>query len=459
MPGVDYRALLDIGERIEQFRSKPWRDRFATARRIAAAVVGDAVEQLTKTLLCTLYAPAAIALRLLGIRFLTSPAMTTHFGHVAVDPALYVKAKALGMFPEHRSILVVSRRKVPNRFLLSLWESRLRVVSHPVTSMILTPFKWSRWTRLPIYMPEYRIETETGEILTHGPAVDEIERRYELIKPDTPLFTISDELSARGRAALGRLGVPEGAWVVAMHIRESGYHHTLLNPIHDSDPRSYLKAAEAIIGRGGWVIRIGDPSMTPLPEMEGLIDYAHSPERADWLDVFIMGSSRFLLGCSSGPHAVPALFGGPVAAANWVPMCQGPWGPRDLRIPKLHLAGTPPWPVTFERVLLSEMRDWSSHLSFRRAGVTWRDSTPEEVRDLAVEMMDRLDGVAEYDQRDHELQRRFSELVQRRISPSTFGTLSRVGRDFLRQHADLLLPETGTLFDEIPIVDSVGVGG
>ena len=128
----------------------------------------------------------------------------------------------------------------------------------------------------------------------------------------------------------------------------------------------------------------------------------------------------------------------PIAAPNWLSMCQGPLGQNDLRIPKLLVSGSPPAPLSFDRVLSCELlRDLQHPKRFRAAGAGRRDNTADEVRALAIEMMDRLDGVAEYEPADNKLQSRFLDLVLSRRTPSTFGTMSSVGRDFLRKHVDL----------------------
>ena len=254
-------------------------------------------------------------------------------------------------------------------------------------------------------------------------------------------MTLDDDVNDRGLLVLQSLGIPEGAWWVALHVREGSYHGVSGSP-RNADPLSYLDAARAVIDRGGYVVRIGDPGMTPLPPIDGLVDYAHSSVKSDWMDVFTIGRARFLLETDSGPGGVAWLFDVPVAGTNWVPICQGPLGRRDIRIPKLMITGSPPAAITFDNALGSDLlRDLHTPEGFQEAGVRWQDNTPDEIRSLAVEMMDRIDGVAEYDSRDEQLQDRFQKLILAQKTPQTLGTMSRVGRDFLRDHANLFVNE------------------
>ncbi|NJL57442.1 TIGR04372 family glycosyltransferase [bacterium] len=71
-------------------------------------------------------------------------------------------------------------------------------------------------------------------------------------------------------------------------------------------------------------------------------------------------------------------------------------------------------------------------------GVKLVDNTPEEINDLVLEMLDRLDGTFEYTEEDKSLHQQFSNLLS---SSSQFscGTNSRIGRNFLRKYKNLLL--------------------
>ena len=123
-----------------------------------------------------------------------------------------------------------------------------------------------------------------------------------------------------GKTALKKFGLPDDAWYVTLHIREGGYRTTKLGGDgehwRNSNPHTYQDAIDFIIHEGGWVFRMGDPSMTPLLDIPQLIDYAHHPLRSDWLDIFLAATSRFCIGTSSGFSRVASLFGVPTILSN-----------------------------------------------------------------------------------------------------------------------------------------------
>lgn len=119
-----------------------------------------------------------------------------------------------------------------------------------------------------------------------------------------------------GENILKKLGIPKDSWYVTLHIREPGYRGNEHNYTKNSDPFSYIKAIEYIVENGGYVFRMGDPSMTPMPSMKNLIDLANSDLRCSEMDVFLGATCKFCLGTDSGYIRVPQMFGVPVIMTN-----------------------------------------------------------------------------------------------------------------------------------------------
>lgn len=117
-------------------------------------------------------------------------------------------------------------------------------------------------------------------------------------------------------AALVARGVPREGWFVGLHVREANYR---FRPVVDvgraSDPQAYLPAIRRIIASGGTVVRIGDPSMTPLPALPGLIDLTRDPDIFP-LHAFAFSRARFNLTTDSGPTSLSCAFHVPALVTN-----------------------------------------------------------------------------------------------------------------------------------------------
>ena len=75
--------------------------------------------------------------------------------------------------------------------------------------------------------------------------------------------------------------------------------------------------------------------MPPLPNMDKVIDYAHSSLKSELMDLYLISECKFFIGISSGPYVVSNLLKKPVLSVNMTD-----WGAsmilkkNDLAIPK-----------------------------------------------------------------------------------------------------------------------------
>jgi len=255
-----------------------------------------------------------------------------------------------------------------------------------------------------------------------------------------PLWNLAHDDRRRGWECLQSLGIPADAWFVCVHCRERGYLQLNMHDYRDVNVENYILAMQAIVERGGWCIRMGDPTMTRLTRMEAVIDYCHSDVRSDWMDVFLCASCVFFLGSSSGLSSLSNIFGVPVASANAAPFSMVlHFRPGDIALPKLYWSEMSHRFITFEEVLGSPAGDFRHTDLFRQAGVSLIENSPEDVRDLALEMLDRIEGRVVYSEEDEVLQERFVSLMK--PGHYTYGSAARIGRDFLQKYRELMPEE------------------
>lgn len=364
-------------------------------------------------------------LYLMGVRFL--PIFVSRIGHLAVEPDCYLKEGILGLRPGYFGIVLAPSHQVANHHLLNYWRQHLRIVTSPWLCSLLHPLARPKTL-------EYDVGRYAVAINSSGAAFA-IQTKYNG-KP--PLLSLRESDRKSGWECLQKLGVPEDAWFVCVHCREPGYapgedFHNFRN----ADIDSYLSAIEAIVDHGGWCIRMGDPTMKPLPAMKHVIDYAHHDIRSDWMDIFLCASCKYFLGSDSGLHAVADVFGTPCAIANKVPMSVVlPYGPSDIGIPKLMWSCKEERYLTFAEVLSAPIGNFRFTRLYSEVGMRVVENSPEDIKDLAVEMLEITEGTVTYSAEDERLQERFKSLVK--PGHYSYGASSRVGRDFLRKYAWLL---------------------
>ena len=261
---------------------------------------------------------------------------------------------------------------------------------------------------------------------------------------DSALFTLSDSHEKIGRKALQKLGLPKGAWYVTLHVREPGYRdETRKNSQEDfrnANPYDYLKAIDAITSSGGWVFRMGDPSMSELPSLPQVIDYAHHEIRSDVMDVFLGATCAFCIGTSSGYFRIPRYFGVPVLYTNCSPSV-GYFSlmEHDLALITLLKEKNTNKYLSFKEILTPPVSMFWSARGFNDAGLLSIKNTPEELREATKEMINQTIGnnVQEPD----DLQIRFKSLAEK--CGSKYGEYSAkafapISREFIHNHDDLL---------------------
>ena len=254
------------------------------------------------------------------------------------------------------------------------------------------------------------------------------------------LLSLPSETEARGWEVLHRAGVPQGAWFVAMHVREGKWygHNTGPRGILNADIATYMPAIAEITRRGGWVIRMGDPGMKPLPALPNVVDYCHSELRADWMDIFIASRCRFMVATSSGPAYIPPLYGIPSVLTNWWPPAQRPWHSSDIFVPKLIRRISNSRYLSLSETLTEPFSYCHSRTYLaKHEGVHVEDNDPEVMRAAVEEMLVRLEG-SRSDRDSAELSelRSRAEQIYRSFGVSGMGQFAQV---FLQRYESLIV--------------------
>ena len=352
----------------------------------------------------------------------------------------YIKAGILGLRPPSRTVILHEpwlRRYAVNPCILDYWRKYIDIVEDPAELRKLRPLRTSLGFNVtgPMHCGNKTIPWG------HSAAVYVQEQWDRQARP--PLLHLANEHRMRGMQVLKSIGLQENAWFAVLHVREGKFgEHRMAEPYRDADPTTYFEAITAITNRGGWVIRIGDASMTPLPMMDNVWDYATSNLKCDWMDVFLCAAARFMIGTSSGPATISRAFGVPISMTNYLPSATLYLAMRDLFLPKLLREKANGNMVSFERQMSLPLSACVSDGMYKNLyGIEIISNTPQEIRELVEQMMDTLDGKTGSTAEDASLQKRFKLMTaERETLPGLpgFELQCSIGRQFLQQHHKLL---------------------
>lgn len=199
------------------------------------------------------------------------------------------------------------------------------------------------------------------------------------------------EKRARAHAVRLEMGIPEIAWFVGLHVRERGFYNDKEEyTCRNATISNYLPLIREITSRGGWVVRLGDKSMTPLPPMERVVDYPHTRFKSDLMDMYLLSECRFYVGMSSGILDTAFLFQRPMLITNMTNMTfVYPRRPEDRGLPKHIYSKSKKRFLSLREVLNAPFE--SQHFHALGEDFEMIENTPEELRVAVVEFMDGLE--------------------------------------------------------------------
>jgi putative glycosyltransferase (TIGR04372 family) len=194
-----------------------------------------------------------------------------------------------------------------------------------------------------------------------------------------------------------QMGIPEDAWFMCVHVREGGFHNDWeTGAYRNCDISNYYKAFKFVTDMGGWVVRLGDNTMTPLPKMEKVIDYANSSFKSELLDVYLVNKCKVYCGIASGIYDMAVLFQKPMICPNifdW--LFNTPVKPGDLGIMK-HMYSVEKKRFLSVKEILNETsaRDISWGFCDKSKYLLYENSN-DEILDLFVEFFKKQDSLDE----------------------------------------------------------------
>lgn len=211
-------------------------------------------------------------------------------------------------------------------------------------------------------------------------------------------FTKSE--NTRGNRYLESLEMKPGARFVCLVVRDSSYLDEYYvssqkwnyHSYRDSNLESYRDAAIRLANEGCWVFRMGK-SVRERCEFSHnrIIDYANSPDRDDFLDIWLMANCYFSISTSTGLDAVADVFRRPIVFVNFLPLSHFQTWCRTVLVPKtLRWSGGSEPKLTLNEHL---RHNYQRSIDYETTGIRIEDLTSLEISDAVMEMYQRINGL------------------------------------------------------------------
>lgn len=359
-----------------------------------------------KLLLHILAIPAVVVIRLIKPWLLVRyrHLMSDRIGHFAANTEMYLCERDAGINrPMQRHVdLFYAVEIICNQQLLIMWKRVLRVWP----ARILAPI--ARVNRL----------IPGGAVFEIGNNVQGAMDVHTLLDRFPPHLQFTSEEKARGEAGLRAMGIPTGVPFICLIVRDSAYLDSHLpndwnyHNFRDSDIQNYVLAAEKLAERGYFVIRMGAKVHEAMKTTHPMvIDYATNGMRSDFMDIYLGAKCAFCISSGTGLDAIPHILRRPLVYVNTVTLGYLFTSRAEfLSIPKKHIFKKSRKELTLREIFSHGVGLSQSGYEHESKGVGFIENTPEEIRDVAVEMVERLNGTWQPHEDDEALQKRFWEI-------------------------------------------------
>ncbi len=348
-------------------------------------------------------------------------------GHLAANTELFLRSLDLqGKKKMKRFFVGIASDQPSNHQLLNMYKREFCIIQLPrelygnrVFMTVSSDYSLLNWLKVYYDLP---FESNESKVFSFG----------------NPQLSFTPEEIRKGKELLASMGVT--SWYVCIHARDPVYlsdrDSTNRMSFRDCSIDSYLKSAEHITKKGGFVIRMGAKTEKPLKTSNPrIIDYANL-YRSDFGDVFLTGHCRFFLGSSGGLILLATALGVPAIGCNYIPLGWPPLSKNELYLPKKLLDSRTRRFLTFKQIANTDVLYFYDTGSYERAGLVLVENSPEEILEVTKEMMNRLGGKEILTSQDKKNHRQFQEILA--ACPHHLHPLSRIGSHFLRTNNELL---------------------
>ena len=298
------------------------------------------------------------------------------FGHMAFL-SFYSFAQELNIIPNNSRFVVV-KNKTEYNFVKQFFPAKFS----PIVKKNLNPIDGNDGNVFNWHLLEHLLINRTNSGYSTPYKIVEDVMQHKNFSEIVGKIILPDEIIREGKSFIKNLGIPSDSWFVGLHIREKFFNLDA----RKVTPKNYMLGVNEIIKRGGWVIRFGTGTMTPLPKIPNLIDLNIDDSDFRKHHPFIIASSKFILTSHSGPGELAKAFGVPTIITNLVTpaksILSAPRG--SIYLPKRwELKGRS---ISFKE-LVSGLEGYSErNLDYRsKKGYTLYENTEIEIREAVID--------------------------------------------------------------------------
>jgi putative glycosyltransferase (TIGR04372 family) len=270
---------------------------------------------------------------------------------------------------------------------------------------------------------------------------------HNLLDQYPPHLSFLPDEKRQGEMGLRSLGIPNEAPFVCLIVRDSTYLNDQSPHLdwsrhnyRDCNIQNYILAAQKLVERGYYVIRMGAVVGEVMDvDHPMIIDYATNSMRSDFMDIYLGAKCAFYISNGCGIDAIAYIFRKPIVYVDMAPMEYiSTNSSKFISTTKDYWLRDESRYMTFHEIFESGAGTLQFSSEFEAMGIDLVESTPQEITAVVLEMEERLSGSWRSSQEDERLQQSFWEIFPKTNLHLHGKIKSRIGTEFLRQRRDYL---------------------
>ena len=400
--------------------------------------------------------PAVIIIRLIRPWFLIrwQELYSSRIGEFAATTELYCCERDAGINspPQKYIDLFCLKKYVCNKQLEKMWRRTLIILPR---WLIISLTRINKFINIFVSGGIYHEVNHLSEHMDRS--LSSTHNIHNLLGQFQTHISFNDEEELMGKNFLNDFGLPAGAKFVCFTIRDSAYldrHEEKENypsrnwkfqNFRDGDIDKYVLAAEELAKRGYYVFRMGVKVLKPFKSANPkIIDYANSKMRSDFMDIYLGAKCNFCISTDTGIDQIPRIFQKPIAYI-FVPLGY-PYvcNKNNLLITKHHIHKEKNKKLNVSEIFSQNFSLCFKSEKFELNKIELQENSPNEIRDLAIEMDERLNENWNETNEDKLLQKNFWSLFNENMKklnlkkPIHGKIKARFGAKYLRENQDFI---------------------
>jgi putative glycosyltransferase (TIGR04372 family) len=217
---------------------------------------------------------------------------------------------------------------------------------------------------------------------------------WEKYSPEkAEFFFLNETEKQKGKLLEKAFGIPDGAEIVTIHIRDGAYFGHDHNDYRNTVAETYYQTIDYLISKGYYIVKLGDTKSTQVKKFDKhFVDAAFHNAYCHLVEPYFSARSAFHIGTASGGSDLAHSFGVPCLMTNMLVIGHNAAYGNSLYTFKKYRSRPLNRFLTYEEILSSCLVDFCKANHFEAAQIELVDNSPDEIQSAAEEMIARLSG-------------------------------------------------------------------